>query len=790
MDKFDIKKDKIEEIRELIDSCNNSSVCINIYGKSGTGKTFLVQEALSKYFTLNVNATVIYINLIDDFLSTTAFWDIFLFTVWNGNINDKKSMLKINSKYSFSKYLQKKIRGKVLANVLLQSVTSIVATIPFYKAQLEVGGFNIAENDSFIKNENALEKSQILIKYLKHVAKKEKLIIVLDNYQFMNIAIRHYFESSMNQISKNVAFINIQRTDQDNYQSPIVYQNKNYEIETSNLKLNEVLELVMKKKFPGISILDEAAEDCYAKTNGNLKEIDVYLRANENDIKKGVLKKDKTKNLSTSLNDLSQLQRELVLLSALFPSGLKLEYVTDLMKRIFTFDNNVLDEELQKIITLGYVMLNSSRNDLLKPAHDKIGLSLETVNSTEEFLEFYNDIKNGLEEIIQKKQQSSDYIYLLHCYIGICDSRKLLSSINYLEELIALKYEGCAFLYLVELANEYIKMEEKIILHLSSKYVMYLLDACQKTCSFNTSLSILNIVHLKDNRDKRFSLYYAKVKTQCYEFETALNELNKLPESNETLLYKIIILEHLGKDCEVKELLDELIKKETVIYDKWYYIILRNTAHYYTYDEAMENLLKSQNYFDKCGTIFEQATILNNMSVIQIWNGNGTYKEAEKNLKGAIDKFQQIGSNEVFEPYYNYGVLCYMKGNYKNARKYYDLALDNVPEILSMDIALLNINKKICECTTNHKKISDLEKYILKCMNQSEILQDPWVRFQLEYNLMNIEIYDKGYSDIHPSKMFLSSKDNNITALTIFSDKNVGSKKMSFCLSLSPNWRY
>ena len=790
MNKFDIKKDEIKKIQELIDNCNNASVCINIYGKSGTGKTFLVQEVLNKYFTLNDNVTVIYINLIDDFLSTTAFWDIFLFTVWNGNINDKKNMLKISSKYSFSKYLRKKIRGKVLSNILLQSVASTVATIPLYKAQLEIGGFNVVENKSFIGNENAIEKSQILIKYLKYVSRKGKLIIVLDNYQFMNITIRHYFESSINQINKNVAFINIQRTDHDNYHPPIVYQNKNFEIETLNLKLNEILESVIKKNFFGISIYDEVAEDCYAKTNGNLKEIDIYLRANEKDIKKGVLKKDKTKNLFTSLNDLSQLQRELVLLSALFPSGLKLEYVTDLMKNIFTFNDNVLNEELKKIITLGYVMLNSSRNDLLKPAHDKIGLSVEKVNSTEEFLEFYNNIKNALEEIIQKKQQSSDYVYLLHCYIGICDSRKLLSSINYLEELIKFKYEECAFLYLVELANEYIESEKTIILHLSDKYVRYLLDACQKTCSFNTSLSILHIMESKNEYDNQFRLYYVKVKTQCYEFETALTELSKLPESNETLLYKLIILEHLGKDSEVKKLLDKLMKKETVIYDKWYYIILRNTAHYYTYNKAMENLQKSQNYFKKCGTVFEQATILNNMSVIQIWNGNETYKEAENNLKEAIAKFQQIGSNEVFEAYYNYGVLCYMKSNYKNARKYYNLALDNVPDILSMDVTLLNINKKICECTTNHKKIPDLEKYILKCINQSEILQDPWVRFQLEYNLMNIEIFDKGYSDIHPSNIFLSSKNSNITSLTVFVKENIGSKRISFCLSLSPNWRY
>lgn len=790
MDKLEIRSDKSKEIQDLIDNCNHSSICINVHGNSGTGKTFLVQEAITKYFHSNIQATIIYINLVDDFLSTTAFWDIFLFTVWNGNINDKKSMLRVDASRSLSKYLKKKFRGKMLANVLFRSVTSIVATIPYYNAQLEVGGFDIPQNDTLAKKDPVLEKSQILITYLKYLSQKGKLIIILDNYQFMNISIRHYFESAINQIRKNVAFLNIQRTDQDSYQQPLSFQSRNYEIETFNLSLDDILELILKKKFPELPILNDVAEDCYTKTKGNLKEIDLYLRANEKDIKKGILKKNKTRDLSASLNDLSQLQRELVLLAALFPTGIKLEYVTDLLKRIFTFDQKIFDAELQNIITLGYVMLNSNKNDLLKPAHDKICLSLETVNSTEDFIEIYNDIKNGLEEIIHEKCQSSDYIYLLHCYIGICDSKKLLNSLNYLEELISLKYEKCDFLYLVELTNEYIETEEKIIIHLSNKCILVLLDACQKTCSFKTALSILEIVNQKSVQQNYFSLYHAKVMTQCYEFEAALDELKQLPKSNETLLYKLIVFEHLGMDYDAHSILMELMNDVNVIYDKWYYIILRNTAHYFTYEQAKKNLLESQDYFNKCGTIFEQATVFNNLSVIQIWNGKETYKEAEKNIKNAIDRFRQIGSNEIFEAYYNFGVLWYMKGSYRNAQKYYKLALDNVPQNLSMDVALLQLNQKICECTTNHKKFSDLEKYILKCMNQSEILQDPWVRFQLEYNLMNLELYSKGNSNIHPSKAFLPEKDDENTALTVFTHINIDSGKLPICLSLSPNWRY
>lgn len=74
------------------------------------------------------------------------------------------------------------------------------------------------------------------------------------------------------------------------------------------------------------------------------------------------------------------------------------------MKRYFYLKDDVLNEELKKIITLGYVMLNSTRKDLLKLSHDKIGLSIETINSSEEFLEFYYNIESGLEELVQEKK--------------------------------------------------------------------------------------------------------------------------------------------------------------------------------------------------------------------------------------------------------------------------------------------------------------------------------------------------------------------------------------------------
>lgn len=98
MKKYNIRKDKIFQIQKKIDECYTSSSIINVYGASGTGKTYLVQEAVEKYFCDNAKSTILYINLLEDILSTTAFWDMILFTVWNGDINDKENMLKVDKK--------------------------------------------------------------------------------------------------------------------------------------------------------------------------------------------------------------------------------------------------------------------------------------------------------------------------------------------------------------------------------------------------------------------------------------------------------------------------------------------------------------------------------------------------------------------------------------------------------------------------------------------------------------------------------------------------------------------
>lgn len=82
----------------------------------------------------------------------------------------------------------------------------------------------------------------------------------------------------------------------------------------------------------------------------------------------------------------------------------------------------------------------------------------------------------------------------------------------------------------------------------------------------------------------KFRIFYVKFLIQTYDFEEALEELKNISDSSLKLLCQTNALQHLGHDSEVEDLLNN--KLTACIQDENYYIILRNTAHYYSYDKA------------------------------------------------------------------------------------------------------------------------------------------------------------------------------------------------------------
>lgn len=760
---------------KLLISNGQTSKSIIIRGDSGTGKTTFIKNKLASIInsTERDDYLIVMLNIVDDNVTPSVFIDILSFLLWNGNIHDAELSININKKDSLFRFIKSKRKHKKLSKALFYSIQSAISLIPSYGAMLS----STMEKISPINYD--FDKNEILRKFFKKISKKRKIIIVVDNYQFMLPQIRIAFESMLSGIEKNLTLISIYRVgSQTNIQFPICFSGNRKVVELNNFNLDGTRQII-NKLYKGNSFIDKIVEDCFSKTQGNLKEIELYIRKNNNAILNNSLHIETTDTLKNSLKQLPDIQRYIVLLSTLFPSGIKLEYLFKFINKMYITDKFSLDIELRKLITLGYVIINSKNKNLLKPSHDRIGIKFDKIQNDEDFIELYRSVEETLEELIAEKTYKQDYAYLLHCLIGVSTFNDLQRNINYLVELISLEYNNCSYFYIVDILSNV----KEIINYLPETTIFQILDSCQKSSEFSLGLEFYN--QIKQNPDfyNDYSLFAIKYLTQTYDFEQALNLINNKDATNENTLYKLNILQHQGDDDSAKEIIKDLLNNP--IKDKWYYIILRNSAHYFNYKDADENLNECLKYFEKNGSTFDLATIYNNLSVIEIWNGKKTFSKAKSNIKKSINKHRSINSNEIFEPYWNYSVLLFCEKDYNGALNFLNSSLDELPHKLELDVIAITLNKWIIEYSLDKMSLEKLYENVKSIYDKPIINKDPWIKFQVYYNLHFIEKAFKGTSQIKFDDYYVK-KQNDFTGFEVF----VKIKGIKFSLSLSPNWRY
>ncbi|WP_143191949.1 ATP-binding protein, partial [Paenibacillus sp. P46E] len=132
---FILREDKEREIKENLDHCNLQSNNIIIRGDSGCGKTSLIKKVLKEYVS-NPEFFVIYLDLNADLLSTSSFFEIFLFNVWNPIESNEDPLMSISEKQSFKSFITRKMWKKGAAKRLFQLVVESISAIPAYGSTL------------------------------------------------------------------------------------------------------------------------------------------------------------------------------------------------------------------------------------------------------------------------------------------------------------------------------------------------------------------------------------------------------------------------------------------------------------------------------------------------------------------------------------------------------------------------------------------------------------------------------------------------------------------------------
>lgn len=175
--------ERFENENDIISFIDKKSKTIIVKGDSGTGKTTFVKNKLTKIIdsSQNKDYLIVMLNIVDDNVTPSVFFDLLSFLLWNGNVFDSDLTINISKSDSLSKFIKNKRKQKNFSKALFYSIQSAISMIPSYGAMISS---NIEKYDSARYN-NDFDKNEILRKYFKKISKRKKIIIIVDNYQFI-----------------------------------------------------------------------------------------------------------------------------------------------------------------------------------------------------------------------------------------------------------------------------------------------------------------------------------------------------------------------------------------------------------------------------------------------------------------------------------------------------------------------------------------------------------------------------------------------------------------------------
>lgn len=224
---------------------------------------------------------------------------------------------------------------------------------------------------------------------------------------------------------------------------------------------------------------------------------------------------------------------------------------------------------------------------------------------------------------------------------------------------------------------------------------------------------IIQSLNQNDREDKdKLNLYRFKFLVQQYLYDEAIEVGNSLEKNDWTLLYRINLLMALSRNSEARLLVPN---KEGAISEA-HAIILRNTVLLYSSSNALDNIQKARIRLNQIYSDYREATLLNNEGLVflrQLKLG-----DASKLFEQAENLMTACSSKERFQPRLNIGITYALNQNYDLASYFFNLAKQDVPRSLLLDIVKIDLNKTIVDYVNRKLDAAQFEDFVSKAMNQ------------------------------------------------------------------------
>ncbi|MBO0457105.1 tetratricopeptide repeat protein [Enterococcus hulanensis] len=626
--------------------------------------------------------------------------------------------------------------------------------------------------------------THVLSDYLRWLAQSSNLIIAINHFDSLSIHQRSKFQHILYSIDAPFKIITL-TTNNPNYDSFLIYDNFT-NLELSNLSYSDVNLLggkVLQSKGLEPFVIENLMKECYQTYLGDLDKTISFIRRYSRNSEISFLSNEEfTYNL---IENMSKLQKEIVVLSSLFPKGIKITYLEKIIK--FMTDK-ISIEEFQnslKLLTKQEVVLKKDEQ-LVFNGDSSFQESLSTyiksnISEDDSVIHSLSRLaENTLDDLKDNQTNEDDFFVLMNLSFELKPA-ELKKNVTLLTDFIRMLSEIGYYQRIVNIYDQLISEDHSIILYLSIKTIDIFLNAMQKTSNFEKGLSLSNLLH-KENTS---ILHEARFKTQLYKYDEALRSLEPYKDLPNYFITYLNILQHQRKD--------ELVQSETEnfllnneIEDDIYHIILRNTAYIFPADKAIENLKKSIFYFDSYCKTFEQATCENNLGIIYLYNSNT--EKARQYFQEALEHHKKLDSNEIYQVYLNLGITSLMEGNYLLAKQHLTSGIRRIPDTLKFDLIKFEVAMYILKYLDNQITLNEAKESLAEYYSMTN--PDPWLKFYIAYNLTLLEYID---DDLLREKQINTLKEKyigNPDFYGIYHKLKIGEHFIEFLLPPSPNWRY
>jgi tetratricopeptide (TPR) repeat protein len=762
--------------------CDGQSRTLEVNGDSGTGKTCFCRVLLHKAInSATDNPLCIYLDVNEDEYSTANVYEYLICLTWNVTPFHDDLCIAVPAECSFRHFLKvRKFKSGVVQKIYLALRLS-ASMLPGMGELLDTLPKTVDVGD-----DRRPDLGHVFFEYIHWAAKRQRVIIAIDNYQFLNRGMRAFIESRLGAIDSNLAFVFINRTIGGISQipAPLPFPNFREQIVLASFTPAETERLVERCFASSESASRKRiVMDCQLKTRGNLKEIELYVLAARHHEERGDLG-NIGETLVATIEQLPLVARSIVLLTTIFTAGLKRRYVEETLRKLVS-GRAALSTTLHELIALGYVVVNSTGGDTVKAAHEKIITAMRECAPEEELLELRQLAIQTFDEAIEGGVDPGEYYYLLHCLIGILHWRELITRLDRVVELIEYQYHACKFHYVVTIYDA----QPDILPTLPEISAKCILDAIQKTSEFSKGM----IAVKKLRQDGGFSncelldTYAAKYLVQKFHFQDALELLSKMPASSARLLTELNALQSLGADERARDLL----RVHLASFDESEsgYIILRNAAHLFPFDEAKNYLIRAVKYFSRLNRRFAHATTLSNLGLIYIWNG--CYEDAERSLCKARRILESIGSQEVFQSITNQGTLAACLGQFAAALDYYCDARRIIPRELLIDRLINKNNVTVTEIVLGRTAITTGLAVLQSGYLEATTIEYPRLHNRLAYNIAALEKATGSTVTVAPPESYYRTiKQRQYSGYEVVLPVSTAVGTIRLLFSLSPHWRY